>query len=61
MTPRTGRPLSENPKNTRIQIRLDKQVLEKLDKCAAIRETSRSDIIRQGIDLVHEKLENKEE
>ena len=34
VSPKTGRPPIENPKNTRIQIRLDKQTLEKLDICA---------------------------
>lgn len=48
-----GRPPIENPKDTRIQIRLDKETLDKLDECAKINDTNRSDIIRKGIDLVY--------
>ena len=55
MSPRTGRPPKENPKDTRIQIRLDKETLEKLDRCVEREQTSRSEVIRQGIDLVDKK------
>ncbi len=57
MSPRTGRPLKENPKDTRIQIRLDKDTLVKLDTCADTSKSNRSEIIRQGIDLVYAKLQ----
>lgn len=57
MSPRTGRPKAENPKDTRIQIRLDKETLDKLDECATKSSTTRSDIIRQGIDLVYAEKE----
>lgn len=53
MSPRTGRPPKENLKDIRIQIRLDKEILDKLDECAKVNKTSRSDIIRQGIALVY--------
>lgn len=56
MSPRTGRPRKDNPKDTRIQIRLDKETLEKLDKCAEKKNTTRSEVIREGIDLVNEEL-----
>lgn len=52
MTPRTGRPHADNPKDTRIQIRLDKETLQRLDKCAKKHNTSRSEIIRRGINCV---------
>lgn len=56
MSPKTGRPKSENPKDTRIQIRIDKDTLAKLDKCAEMQQTTRSEVVRQGINEVHEKL-----
>lgn len=59
MSPKTGRPPKENPKDIRIQIRLDKSTLEKLDECADNEKTSRSEIIRHGIDLVHAKINKK--
>lgn len=57
MSPKTGRPKVEQPKDIRIQIRLDKPTLEKLDNFAQKNNTTRSDVIRKGIDLVceHEK------
>ncbi len=59
MSPRTGRPRKENPKDIRIQIRLDKETLDKLDECADKNITSRSDIIRQGSDLVYAETMKK--
>jgi len=59
MSPRTGRPPKDNPKDTRIQIRLDKETLDKLDECAKNQQTTRSDIIRQGIELVSKRSEKE--
>lgn len=56
MSPRTGRPPKENPMDERIQIRVNREELQRLDECAKIQETTRSDIVRQGIDLVYEKI-----
>lgn len=50
--PRTGRPPKENPKSVRIQIRLDKEYVEKLDACVERDGSNRSEIIRRGINLV---------
>ncbi len=55
MSPRTGRPPKENPKDIRIQVRLDKDTLDKLDECSEAEQTTRSEVIRQGINLVHAK------
>lgn len=57
--PRTGRPHKENPKDTRIQVRIDKQTLQKLDKCAEEKNTTRSEVIREGINLVNDELKKK--
>lgn len=59
MNKRVGRPFSENPKDTRIFVRLDKDTLTVLDSCADVLKTSRSDIVRQGISLVKEKIDEK--
>lgn len=59
MSPKTGRPPKDNPMNKRIQIRANTEELEKLDYCAKIQKTSRSDIVRQGIDLVYDKTVKK--
>lgn len=59
MSPRTGRPPKENPKDIRIQVRLDKCTLAKLDECAKVEQVTRSEIIRHGIDLVHAETKRK--
>lgn len=55
MSPKTGRPPKDNPMTERLQIRVNRDELKKLDECAEIQKTTRSDIVRQGIDLVYEK------
>ncbi len=51
-----GRPLSDNPKNKTLRIRVDKETIDKLDDCSQKLSTNHSDIIRRGIDLVCESL-----
>lgn len=59
MSPRTGRPKAENPKNGFVGVRLDAETIRKLDEVATETESTRSEIIRQGIEMVYE--ENKKE
>ena len=56
MPQKIGRPCKDNPKDTRIQVRLDKETLKKLDECAKEKNTTRSEVIREGIVLVNGKL-----
>lgn len=53
MSPRTK---SENPKDTMIRVRMDKETVEKLDKCAEALETTKSEVIRMGIDKVLQEI-----
>ena len=59
MSPRTGRPPSENPKDKRLQVRVDEQTITLLDECAKKANTTRSEIVREGIELVKEKLDGQ--
>lgn len=59
MSPRIGRPPKENPKDIRIQIRLDKEYIHKLDECAKRDGSTRSGIIRKGIDLMYSDGDKK--
>lgn len=52
MSPRTGRPKAENPKDIQLKIRADKQTMEDLDFCCEKLDKTRSDIIRLGIQKV---------
>ena len=50
ISPRTGRPKLENAKDVRIGVRLDRETVRKLDEVAALRNESRSEVVRRGIE-----------
>lgn len=52
MSPRTGRPHAENPKNIQVKILADKQTVEDLDYCCERLGKTKSDVIRLGIQKV---------
>jgi hypothetical protein len=53
---KTGRPPSENPLVDRIFIRVNEETKAQLDECVKTLNTTRSEIVRKGIALVHEGL-----
>lgn len=55
MSPKMGQKLTDNPKDKRIEIRMDKETVEKLDCLVAEQNSDRSKIIRQGIEIQYEK------
>ena len=57
--PRTGRPKSENPRNVPFNLRLTKDYADRLQKYADTLQTSRTEIIMRGIDLVKVELEQQ--
>lgn len=59
MSPRTGRPKTDNPKDIQLKIRADKQTISDLDFCCKKLDKTRSDVIRLGIQKVKEKAEKK--
>lgn len=50
-----GQKLTDNPKNKLIQVRMDRETVEKLDCLVAEQNSDRSKIIRQGIEIQYEK------
>ena len=60
MSPRTGRPKSDNPKDLQIKIRADKETVDDLEYCCKQGNLTKSDVIRLGIQKVKKDLENKE-
>lgn len=59
MSPRTGRPKTDNPKDIQLKIRADKQTIEDLDFCCEKTRKTRSDVIRLGIQKVKAEVEEK--
>lgn len=51
MSPKMGQKITDKPKNKLIQVRMDKETVEKLDYLAAEQNSDRSKIIRQGIEI----------
>ncbi len=52
MSPRTGRPKSENPKDINVKVRLDKETHEKLLSYCQEHGITQTEAIRQGIHLL---------
>lgn len=52
-----GRPPSDKPKSKTIEIRVDRETMIKLDAAAEKLNTSRSDIVRKGIEKVYDDLQ----
>ena len=61
MSPRTGRPKSENPLTARINIRLTEGEARELDDYCERKDTSRAEVAREGIKriLAEEKNHNE--
>lgn len=59
ISPRTGRPKLENAKDMRIGVRLDRETVEKLDEVAALRNESRSEVVRRGIEREYQDTKKK--
>ena len=57
--PRTGRPKSDNPKNISLNLRITKEVADKLQRFADCLNTSRTEVILKGINLVEVELGKK--
>lgn len=52
-----GTKLTDNPKDITVKVRMDKEILEKLDKCAEKLGSNRSAVIREGIKKMYDDLE----
>ena len=61
MTPRTGRPPSDDPRNRQTRIRMSDAELEKLNYCAEISGKPKAVIIREGINLVYRELREQQQ
>lgn len=58
MSPRTGRPKSDNPKTNPIHVRLDQKSCDILDRYCIQNDVTRAEGIRRGIEKLEADLEN---
>lgn len=59
MSPRTGRPKADNSKDTMLRVRIDKETAEKLDTASKNLQTTKSDVVRNGIESEYQRSLNK--
>lgn len=59
MVAKKGRPVSENPKDYMLRVRMDEQTLQQLDECCNAENLSRSEIVRKGIQEQYSKLKKE--
>lgn len=52
MSPRTGRPKVDNPKNNDVKVRLDNATAQRLEAYCASHDITKAEAIRQGIHLL---------
>lgn len=56
MSPRTGRPKSENPKGKQLGVRFDEEQLKKLDSVADHYKETRAESIRRGVEKLYSEI-----
>ena len=54
-----GRPFSDNPLIERLYLRVDDKTKNMLDECTELLKTTRSDIVRKGIENVYKDLKKQ--
>lgn len=56
MVAKRGRPVSNNPKDYMLRVRMSEEVLKKLDECCKVKNKTRSEIVRDGIETEYCKV-----
>ena len=54
-----GTKLTDNPKNTTFKVRLDERTAEKLEVVSERTSTTKAEVIRKGIELQYEAINEK--
>lgn len=57
MSPKIGQKLTDNPKDTMLRSRVDKETVDKLEYVSSELGVSKSEVIRRGIDDEYQKLQ----
>lgn len=59
MSPRTGRPKSDNSKDTMLRVRIDEETVQKLDITSKELGITKSEVVRNGIENEYQKMKKK--
>lgn len=59
MSPRTGRPPKDNPRNINLNIRVSQEESEMIRECAEKLDTTRTEVIIMGVQKVKSEIEAK--
>jgi len=59
LSPRTGRPPKENPRNKNLNIRVSEDEAALIQQCADELETTRTEVIVKGIKMVKSEIDSK--
>lgn len=59
MSPRTGRPKSDNNKDTMLRVRIDEETVQKLDITSKELGITKSEVVRNGIENEYQKVRKK--
>lgn len=59
MSPRTGRPPKDNPRKVSLNLRLTEAEAQDIQDCADALQTSRTDAIMKGIELLKEDIKKQ--
>lgn len=60
MSKKMGRPLSDNPRNHKLFIRLTDEENVDLERCCEITEKSKAELVREGLKFVTDKILERE-
>lgn len=60
MSTKMGRPLSDNPRNHKLFIRLTDKENEDLEKCCDITSKSKAELVREGLNFITDKILERE-
>ena len=59
MSPSTGRPKSENPRDIQYRLRLTSDEVERLEYCCKVLGLTKAEVLRQGLQTMYEKAQEK--
>ena len=59
MSPSTGRPKSDNPRDMQYRLRLTSDEVKKLEYCCKVLGLTKAEVLRQGLEAMYEKAQTK--